>query len=141
MKKLGMVKKLSLVLCGCWICFPAQDCTIGSVSESLLQMSSQYRSQTATSFNVRCDRGYSIQFSSHNLRDKHGSSFVNNGTHRLRTSMSIMGAKTNLWNTPIAGHVSTTGHKYSVAVRLDEQPSLTTPAGRYTDELYINLLF
>ena len=72
---------------------------------------------------------------------KHGSSFVNNGTHRLRTSMSIMGAKTNLWNTPIAGHVSTTGHKYSVAVRLDEQPSLTTPAGRYTDELYINLLF
>ena len=52
-----------------------------------------------------------------------------------------MGAKTNLWNTPIAGHVSTTGHKYSVAVRLDEQPSLTTPAGRYTDELYINLLF
>ncbi len=48
-----MVKKLSLVLCGCWICFPAQACTIGSVSESLLQMSSQYRSQTATSFNVR----------------------------------------------------------------------------------------
>ncbi|WP_371971060.1 hypothetical protein [Acinetobacter sp. AL9] len=76
-----------------------------------------------------------------NLRDKHGSSFVNNGTHRLRTSMSVMGAKTNLWNTPIAGHASTTGHKYSVAVRLDEQPSLTTPAGRYTDELYINLLF
>ncbi len=46
MKRLGMVKKLSLVLCGCWICFPAQACTIGSVSESLLQMSSQYRSQT-----------------------------------------------------------------------------------------------
>ena len=64
------------------------------------------------------------------------------------TSMSIMGAKNNLRNTPIEGQASASegrtsasGHKYSVAVQLDEQPSLTTPAGRYTDELYVNLLF
>ena len=141
MKRLEILKKISLLLCGCWVCVPAQACTIGSVSESLLQMSAQYRSQTATSFNVQCDRGYSIQFSSRNLRDKHGSSFVNNGAHRLRTSMSIMGAKNNLWNTPIEGQTSASGHKYSVAAQLDEQLSLTTPAGRYTDELYVNLLF
>lgn len=55
--------------------------------------------------------------------------------------MSIMGAKNNLRNTPIEGQTSASGHKYSVAVQLDEQPSLTTPAGRYTDELYVNLLF
>lgn len=57
------------------------------------------------------------------------------------TSMSIMGAKNNLRNTPIEGQTSAPGHKYSVAVQVDEQPSLTTPAGRYTDELYVNLLF
>ena len=57
------------------------------------------------------------------------------------TSMSIMGAKNNLRNTPIEGQTSASAHKYSVAVQLDEQPSLTTPARRYTDELYVNLLF
>lgn len=93
MKRLGILKKISLLLCGCWVCVPTQACTIGSVSESLLQMSAQYRSQTATSFNVHCDRGYSIQFSSRNLRDKHGSSFVNNGAHRLRYQYEHYGCK------------------------------------------------
>lgn len=137
-----MMKKYLLILFSCVAWMPiVEACTIGSMTETFLQMKAEYRSQTATSFNVRCNRGYNIQFSSRNLRDNHGRSFVSNGPYRLNTRMSIIGAKANLWNTPITGSTSQMGHKYSVAVQLDERPSLAIPAGQYTDELYVSLSF
>ena len=136
------MKSYLLILFGCGVWMPiAEACTIGSMTETFMQMKAEYKNQTATSFNVRCNKGYNIQFSSRNLRDKYGRSFVNNGSYRLSTRMSILGAKQNLWNTPIAGDVSQTGHKYSVAVQLDERPSFALPAGQYTDELYVSLSF
>lgn len=116
-------------------------CTISSVGENNLQMRAKYRSQTATSFSVRCDRSYNIKFSSRNLMDNYGRSFVSNGRDRLSTQMSIRGAKQNLWNTPISGGVSTLGQKYIIVVQLNEQPSVSTPAGMYTDDLYVSLSF
>lgn len=103
------MKRYLLILFGCGVWMPiAEACTIGSMTETFMQMKAEYKNQTATSFNVRCNKGYNIQFSSRNLRDKYGRSFVNNGSYRLSTRMSILGAKQNLWNTPIAGDVSQT---------------------------------
>lgn len=136
------MKKYLLMLLGCVVWMPtAEACAISSVSENNLQMRAQYRSQTATSFSVRCDRSYNIKFSSRNLKDNYGRSFVSNGRDRISTQMSIRGARQNLWNTPISGGVSTLGQKYIIVVQLNEQPSISTPAGMYTDDLYVSLSF
>jgi hypothetical protein len=136
------MKKYLLMLLGCVVWMPtAEACAISSVSENNLQMRAQYRSQTATSFSVRCDRSYNIKFSSRNLKDNYGRSFVSNGRDRINTQMSIRGARQNLWNTPISGGVSTLGQKYIIVVQLNEQPSVSTPAGMYTDDLYVSLSF
>ncbi|NNH00627.1 hypothetical protein [Acinetobacter sp. ANC 5414] len=136
-----MKKFLLMFTCSSFLIPISHACSIASVSESYMQMLASYKSQTATSFNVRCDRGYVIQFSSRNLQDKHGLSYVTNGAHRLRTRMSIIGAQGNLWNTPLSAKPAKNGQKYVVAVQLDEQPGLAIPSGNYTDELYVNLLF
>ena len=136
------MKKYLLMLFASILWIPiAEACSISSVSENNLQMRAQYRSQSATSFSVRCDRSYNIKFSSRNLMDNYGRSFVSNGRDRLSTQMSIRGARQNLWNTPITGGVSTLGQKYIIVVQLNEQPSVSTPAGIYTDDLYVSLSF
>ncbi|MEG0481962.1 MAG: hypothetical protein RR575_06200 [Acinetobacter sp.] len=119
----------------------ASQCSMGDVSETYMRLGSYYKSQTATSFSVRCDQSYSIRFSSLNLSSADGDSFVSNGNYRLRTRMSISGANANLWNVPLSAQASNQGHKYVVAVQLEDQPSIRVPAGKYRDIIFVNLSF
>jgi len=119
----------------------AHQCSMGEMSETNMRLGSYYKSQTATSFSVRCDQSYSIRFSSLNLNSSDGNSFVSNGKYRLRTRMSITGANANLWNVPLSAQASNQGHKYVVAVQLEDQPSIRVPAGKYRDVIFVNLMF
>ncbi|RKG39523.1 hypothetical protein [Acinetobacter rongchengensis] len=119
----------------------AHQCSMGDVSETYMRLGSYYKSQTATSFSVHCDQSYSIRFSSLNLSSANGDSYVSNGNYRLRTRMSITGANANLWNVPLSAQASNQGHKYVVAVQLEDQPSIRVPAGKYRDVIFVNLMF
>ncbi len=118
----------------------AAQCSLGSFSESKMHLGNYYRSQTATSFNVNCDRAYMIQFSSMNLRSSDGASSVSNGQYKLNTRMSISGASQNLWNIPLT-HDAGLDSKYVIAVQLDDSPMRGVPAGIYRDMIFIKLMF
>lgn len=118
----------------------AASCTVGSVTEPKMILASYYHSQSATSFSVNCDRGYSILFSSMNLSSADGTSYVSNGAYKLRTRLTISGPVENLWNVPLVANATGT-NRYIIAVHLEEQPSIRTPAGVYRDIIYVNLSF
>ena len=52
--------------------------------------------------------------------------------------MNISGPVSNLWNTPIPQQAGLS-NKYVIFVQLEERPIASTPAGRYTDQIYIDL--
>ncbi|MHA3060538.1 hypothetical protein ACX1N5_08470 [Acinetobacter sp. ANC 4636] len=118
----------------------AASCSVGNVTEPKMMLASYYHSQSATSFSVNCDRGYSILFSSMNLRSADGTSYVSNGAYKLRTKLTISGPVENLWNVPLTANTTGT-NRYIIAVHLEEQPSIRTPAGVYRDMIYVNLSF
>ncbi len=119
----------------------AQRCQIDRSTASELKLNSSYLSQAATSFIVRCDSSYAIQFNSRNLTSTNGSSYlVNERNHKIRTKMYISGAASSQWNTPIS-QPATNLSKFVVLVELAEQPSALTPAGIYKDSLYVNLIY
>ncbi len=118
----------------------AKQCALGSFTDPKLYLSYTYGSQAATSFKVSCDHAYGIRFSSENLRDSSGNSYVTNGVNKLRTRMTISGAGNNLWNVSIPQSASS-NNKYVIFVQLAERPSALTTAGTYTDRIYIDLAF
>ena len=118
----------------------AGPCMLGAPTEPHMRLGEYYKSQSATSFHVSCDRGYAIRFNSMNLRSTDGASYVTNGRYRLRTRMSIAGPVENLWNVPLS-QTSGTDNKYIIAVQLEEQPSIRVPAGIYRDMVYVYLTF
>lgn len=124
-----------------FLCIPlaqAKQCMFGAMTGSKMRLAYDYKSQAATSFRVSCDHAYSIRFNSLNLRDSTGNSFVSNGSYKLRTRMNISGPVSNLWNTPIPQQAGLS-NKYVIFVQLEERPIASTPAGRYTDQIYIDL--
>lgn len=119
----------------------AQRCQIDRSTVSELKLNSSYLSQAATSFIVRCDSSYAIQFNSRNLTSTNGSSYlVNEHNHKIRTQMYISGATSSRWNMPIS-QPATNLNKFVVLVQLAEQPSALTPAGVYKDSLYVDLIY
>ncbi|OTG67393.1 hypothetical protein [Acinetobacter silvestris] len=137
--------KLKLSICVLLLfCIPlghAKSCQIDRVTSSQLKLSSSYLSQAATSFMVSCDTRYAIQFSSRNLTNSSGSSYlVNETNHKLRTQMNISGASGSRWNVPLSQPAGT-NDKFVVLVQLLERPNVLTPAGSYKDNLYVSLMF
>lgn len=119
----------------------AQRCQIDRSTVSELKLNSSYLSQAATSFIVRCDSSYAIQFNSRNLTSTNGSSYlVNEHNHKIRTQMYISGATSSRWNMPIS-QPPTSLSKFIVLVQLAEQPFALTPAGVYKDSLYVDLIY
>lgn len=119
----------------------AKGCQIDRITSDQLSLSSKYRSQAATSFNIICDSHYAIQFNSRNLTNSNGASYVmNERNDRLRTHMTISGGGESRWNTPIS-QVATDLSKFVVMVKLQDLPTSLTPAGRYTDSLYVRLIY
>jgi hypothetical protein len=55
--------------------------------------------------------------------------------------MSISGPVRNQWNIPLSQSGNSKDSKYVIAVRLEEQPSIRTPVGIYSDVIFVNLLF
>ncbi len=118
----------------------AKSCQIDRVASNELILSSKYRSQATTAFSIDCDTRYAIQFNSRNLINSNGSSFVvNDKNHKLRTQMQISGGGEMKWNTPISRNAD--AGNLVVSVRLQEMPTAITPAGTYTDALYVSLIY
>lgn len=118
----------------------ASQCSMGSVTDSQMYLASYYHSQAATAFNIKCDKSYNITFSSANLQNVNGWSFVSNGPYKLRTRLTVSGPVDNKWNVPLTAR-STGTSKYVIAVHLEERPSIQVPAGVYRDTVYVNLAF
>lgn len=129
-----------IVLCGLGSTTYAGQCSLGTVTDSRMFLASYYHSQAATAFNVNCDHAYNITFSSANLQDVNGLSFVSNGAYRLRTRLTVSGPVENKWNVPLTAR-STGMSKYVIAVHLEDRPSIQVPAGIYRDTVYVNLAF
>lgn len=118
----------------------AASCSVSDITESMMRLANYYHSQSATSFTVNCDQGYSIRFGSMNLYSNDGSSFVSNGVNKLRIRLTISGPVENLWNIPLL--VNTTGNnRYIIVASLEEEPRASMPAGVYRDMIYVNLSF
>jgi hypothetical protein len=137
MKKMTMV---ILLYANCTLTYAGQ-CSLDSISEPVMHLADYYRSQAATSFKVFCNQAYSIRFTSLNLRSSDGSSYVSNGNYQLKTQMSISGPVRNQWNVPLSQAGGSKDNKYVIAVRLEENPSVRTPVGTYSDVIYVSLLF
>lgn len=119
----------------------AKQCQIERLTATQLNLSSSYLSQAATSFSVACDSNYAIKFSSRNLVNSTGTSYlINERNSKLRTQMNISGATASRWNSPISQPASEQ-NKFVVLVQLMERPTSRTPAGVYKDNLYISLMF
>lgn len=119
----------------------AKHCQIERIISPQLNLSGRYLSQSATSITVVCDTNYAIQFSARNLTSSNGSSYlVNERNNKLKTQMNISGARSSIWNAPIS-QPATERNKFIVLVQLVEQPTAYTPAGTYTDNLYVRLVF
>ncbi|MCU4325192.1 hypothetical protein KTH33_00980 [Acinetobacter johnsonii] len=114
-------------------------CEMGRVSEPNMRLASYYNSQAASSFSVNCTGKYWIRFNSRNLQDASGNSFLNNGQVKLRTRMTVSGAMDNIWNIPTEQGAGK--NNYVVAVRLTERITATTPAGKYRDTVFVNMVF
>ena len=65
--------------------------------------------------------------------------FLNNGPVKLRTRMTVSGAMDNIWNIPTEQGAGK--NNYVVAVRLTERITATTPAGKYRDTVFVNMVF
>lgn len=135
------MKPLFLV---CFLCIScsayASQCSIGGFSASEMRLASYYRSQTATSFNVECDQGYSISFRSQNLVNSSGLSYMSNGPYKLRTQLNIRGASQNLWGVQMNQQAGR-NQKYIISAQLEENPLYSVPAGIYRDRIYVNVDF
>ncbi len=114
-------------------------CEMGRISETNMRLSNQMNSQAASTFSVNCTNKYRIKFNSRNLMDASGNSFVNNGLVRLRTHMTVSGAMNNIWN--VSTEQGAGKNDYVVAVRLIERVKATTPAGKYKDTVFVNMVF
>ncbi|TCB78884.1 hypothetical protein [Acinetobacter sp. ANC 4173] len=132
-----------LIACICMTCcgfVSASECSIGGFSAPEMKLASYYRSQTATSFNISCDRNYSIAFNSQNLVNSSGLSYVSNGPYRLRTQLNIRGASQNLWGVQMNQRAGM-NQKYIISAQLQENPINGVPAGVYRDRIYVNVDF
>ncbi|WP_227539772.1 hypothetical protein [Acinetobacter sp. MB5] len=118
----------------------AASCSVSGVTEPMMRLANYYHSQSATSFTVNCDQGYSIRFSSMNLYSTDGASFLSNGPNKIRTRMTVSGPVGNLWNVPLTANTTGT-NRYIISVHLEEEPKVSTPAGIYRDVIYVNLSF
>lgn len=117
----------------------AQHCSIDGFTNPELRLASYQRSQSATSFNISCDTGYSILFNSQNLVSSSGVSYVSNGPYKLRTKLNLTGANSNLWGEAQSGAAQR--QKYIVSVQLEDNPLNGVPAGRYSDRVSIDISF
>ena len=118
----------------------ADQCSMGALTDSQMRLDNYYHSQAATAFNVSCSRAYSIRFSSMNLRNREGESYLSNGPYKVATRMTINGPVENLWNVPLS--VNARGkNKYIISVHLEQQSTTRFPAGTYRDVIYVNLSF
>lgn len=137
-----MKKYIILVLNACIATsvYAAQQCAIDGFSNSNMRLSSYRHSQAATSFNVRCDQGYSIIFNSENLTNANGTSYVANGPYKLRTQLNLQGAGQNLWGVPLS-QASSERQKYIIAVQLQDNPYNGVPAGVYKDRVSVDIIF
>jgi len=128
------------------VCMPicslvqASQCSIDGFSAPEMRLGNYYRSQSATSFNISCDHGYSIVFNSQNLASPYGKSFVSNGPYKLRTQLNIQGTKENLWGVPLNQQASQ-NHKFIISVQLEDNPLKGVPAGTYRDRISVNISF
>lgn len=136
MKPLFLVCVVSLVCCSSY----ASECYIGGFSANEMRLANYYHSQAATSFNVACDRNYSISFRSQNLLNAGGASFVSNGPYRLRTQLNIRGASENLWGVQM-NQQGGGNQKFIISAQLQENPLYSVPAGVYRDRIYVNVDF
>lgn len=118
----------------------ASECYIGGFSAHEMKLANYYRSQTATSFHVSCDRNYSISFRSQNLVNSSGLSYVTNGPYKLRTQLNIRGASDNLWGVQI-NQRGGGNQKYIISAQLQENPLYSVPAGVYRDRIYVSVDF
>lgn len=118
----------------------AQYCSIDGFSSSELRLQSYQRSQAATSFNITCDKSYSILFNSQNLLSADGMSFVANGPDKLRTKLNLRGVNNNLWGVPL-NQSAAQRQKYIIAVQLLDNPLNGFPAGTYTDQISVDIKF
>lgn len=135
-----MKRLLVCIVCSFGSVVYAGQCALGSVTDSRMFLAGYYHSQAATAFNIRCDHAYNITFSSANLQDVNGSSFVSNGAYKLRTRLTVSGPVDNKWNVPLTAR-SADSSKYIIAVHLEDRPSIQVPAGIYRDTVYVNLAF
>ncbi|MGQ9374470.1 hypothetical protein ACUM6W_11615 [Acinetobacter tandoii] len=118
----------------------AAGCSVSGFSAPEMKLANYYHSQTATSFNVSCDRSYSISFRSQNLLNASGSSYVSNGPYKVKTQMNIRGASENLWGVQMRQKAGT-NQKYIISAQLEENPLYSVPAGVYRDRIYVNVDF
>lgn len=117
----------------------AKQCMMGTLTDSKMRLAYVYKSQAATSFQISCDSSYGVRFGSLNLQDTVGNSYVSNGAHKLRTRMNVSGTGSNAWNVVIPQPAGL--NKYVIFVQLEERPTALIPAGRYTDKVYVDLIF
>ncbi|NNH37678.1 hypothetical protein [Acinetobacter terrae] len=118
----------------------AQQCSIDGFTNSEMRLASYQRSQSATSFNISCDMGYSILFNSQNLITSNGMSYISNGSYKLRTKLNLRGANQNLWGV----HLNQAGaqrQKYIISVQLEDNPLNGVPAGIYRDRISVDISF
>lgn len=117
----------------------AQQCQIDRMTTSQLQLNATSQTRSALSFKVNCDLKYAIQFRTRNAEGVSGRSYLTNGRlGRLQTQMNISGGSGSRWGAPMS---SLGSDQYIVTVQLLERPNALTPAGDYTDDLYISLFF
>ena len=118
----------------------AQHCSIDGFTNPELRLASYQRSQSATSFNISCDTGYSILFNSQNLVSSSGVSYVSNGPYKLRTKLNLTVANSNLWGVRL-NQGAAQRQQYIVSVQLEDNPLNGVPAGRYSDRVSIDISF
>lgn len=117
----------------------AQQCQIDRMSSSQLQLNATTQTRAALSIKVNCDQKYAIQFRSRNAEGSSGRSYLTNGRlGRLQTQMNISGGSSSRWGSPMS---ASGADQYTVTVQLIERPNALTPAGDYTDDLYVSLIF
>ena len=137
------MKKYIILVLSAWMATSAQatqQCAIDGFSNSNMRLSSYRHSQAATSFNVRCDQGYSIVFNSENLTNASGTSYVSNGSYKLRTQLNLQGAGQNLWGVQLR-QAPSERQKYVIAVQLQDNPYNGVPAGVYKDRVSVDIIF
>ncbi|MGE8560413.1 MAG: hypothetical protein ACN6NJ_05640 [Acinetobacter sp.] len=136
------MKKIILIWIGTLISsgVAAQQCSIDGFTSAEMRLTSYQRSQSATSFNISCDSGYSILFNSQNLITPNGVSFVSNGPYKLRTRLNLTGANENLWGVQL-NQGAAQRQKYIISVRLEDNPLNGVPAGTYRDRISVEISF